>query len=129
MGKILNIQDFLAQKERQKRAETETVFVEGLGGEIEIKRLPLATFFDLTTSVDESSSGAELLRAQYDLIYAFCPILHSQELQNAYDCKVPSAVVQHVFQDNMDDSNTVTTAITAMYGNKSREQLEDELKN
>ncbi len=129
MGKVVSIADLLEQKEKRTKVETATVYVESLGGELEIKKLPLATFMDLVAGVSENSSGQEILQAQYELIYSFCPVLHNLELQAAYECKVPSDIVGKVFNDNLDDINAVTTAIAELYGNKSLTQMEEELKN
>lgn len=123
MSRKLTVADLLERRER-KRQETRAVEVPGLGGELEIRRLPLVRFLELSDRVKEDSTAEELLRAQYDMIYAFCPILHSQELLEG--CQVPTDIVPKVFGDDMGAMNTVVNAIAAMYGVESQE---DEIKN
>lgn len=113
MGKRLSIADLLAQKEKPLK-ESVWVDVPELGGEIEVRRLPLARFMELSGKVDPEDPVA-MLQAQYEMIYAFCPILHDDELQKVYDCNVPPDIVPKVFRENMESMGTVVSAIGSFY--------------
>lgn len=122
MGKRLTITDLMAQKD--KTAPTSVwVDVPVLGGEIEVRRLPLARFMELSRGA-KSEDPAETLQAQYEMIYAFCPILHEDELQNHFGCDVPTDIVPKIFLENTSGMNRVVNAIGSFYL-----EAEDELKN
>lgn len=122
MGKKLSIADLMAQKEKPLR-ESLWVDVPGLGGEIEVRRRPLARFLELTSSFTQDDP-AGMLRAQYELIYEFCPILHDPELQAEFGCKIPTEIVPLVFQENMGDMNRVIEAVSGFYL-----EAEEQVKN
>lgn len=119
----LTIEDLLAKKDRQE-VKSKTVYLNGLGGELEVRRIPLARYMEYT---DKASSGdaQAMLEAQCEMIYACCPILHDQQLQEAYECREPLEIVEKVLQDNLADMNALTVAIASLYGM----DLEDDLKN
>ena len=122
MGKKLNIADLMAQKEKVIPLSI-WVDVPELGGEIEVRRLPLARFMELSSKVNPDDPVATL-QAQYEMIYAFCPILHEDELQKHFDCQVPTDIVPKIFLENTSGMNRVVKAIGSFYL-----EAEDELKN
>ena len=110
----LTIEDLLAVKERPSYEKT-TVFLPSLGGELEVVKIPLARYMRMISEA-ASDDAEKSLYAQYDLIYACCPLLHDAQLQEAYACHEPSEIVPKVLQENLGDLNTLTVAITGMYG-------------
>jgi len=122
MGKRLTITDLMAQKDKTARTSV-WVDVPVLGGEIEVRRLPLARFMELSRGVN-SEDPAATLQAQYDMIYAFCPILHEDDLQEHFACDVPTDIVPKIFRENMGSMNLVVDAIGSFYL-----EAEDEAKN
>ena len=82
----------LALKERPKR-ETVTVHVPGIDTTVELRKLPLA-----------------------EKIYAFCTDFHEPELQEQYDCKVPTDIVGKILLDDLGDWTFLGAAINRMYG-------------
>lgn len=129
-GLKLTLSELLAKKEQRDRdrVEYKSVYVENLGGELEIKKLPLPQFLDKIGDLNDDTGAGEAMRAQLDLIYDCCPVLHSKELQDAYDCIEPTDVVAKVFDDNFSDISLVTAAIFEMYGMDSSD-IVGELKN
>ena len=121
----LTIADLIAHKEKPLQ-QTAEVYVPGMDGTIEIKRLPLVEYQELILDVNNAQTAAEQLRATFNLIYSFCPILHAQETLDACGCKgAPTDVVPLVFREDAGDMQAVTSAILEMYGNGTR----DEIKN
>lgn len=119
----LTIEDLLAKKDR-RQDDVKTVHLDGLGGELEIKRIPLQKYMEYMERA-ESGNAQATLDAQNEMIFACCPILHSQQLQEAYECKDPLDIVGKVLQDNIVDMNALVTAISTFYG----VNLDEDLKN
>lgn len=129
-GLKLTLSDLMKRKEQRERDKTEykSVYVENLGGELEVKKLPLTKFLDLIDGINEDTGAGESLRVQMDMIYECCPLLHNAELQQAYDCTEPTDIVGKVFDDNLTDIMTVVAAIFEFYGMDSAD-IVGELKN
>lgn len=119
----LTIEDLLAQKDRQQD-DVKTVHLDGLGGELEVRRIPLVKFTDYMERTQKGDSKATL-EAQYEMIYACCPILHNEQLLEAYECKDPLDIVPKILRENIMDMNALVTAISSFYG----VDLDDDLKN
>ena len=106
----------LALKERPKR-ETVTVHVPGIDTTVELRKLPLAEFMSLDNRLAELDAGTpEFLRALAEKIYAFCTDFHEPELQEQYDCKVPTDIVGKILLDDLGDWTFLGAAINRMYG-------------
>lgn len=119
----LTIEDLLAQKDL-RQDNVKTVHLDGLGGELEVRRIPLVKFTDYMERTQKGDAKATL-EAQYEMIYACCPILHNEQLQEAYECKDPLDIVPKILRENIMDMNALVTAISAFYG----VDLDDDLKN
>ena len=119
----LTIEDLLAQKD-WRQDDVKTVHLDGLGGELEVRRIPLVKFTDYMERTQKGDAKA-MLEAQYEMIYACCPILHNEQLQEAYECKDPLDIVPKILRENIMDMNALVTAISAFYG----VDLDDDLKN
>lgn len=119
----LTIEDLLAQKDR-RQDDVKTVHLDGLGGELEVHRIPLVKFMDYMDRTQKGDTKA-MLEAQYEMIYACCPILHNEQLQEAFECKDPLDIVPKILLENVVDMNALVTAISSFYG----VDLDDDLKN
>lgn len=119
----LTIEDLLAQKDRQE-VKTKTVHLDGLGGELEVRRIPLDKFTDYMERTQKGDAKTKL-ETQYEMIYDCCTILHNEQLQEAYECKDPLDIVPRVLRENIMDMNALVAAISAFYG----VDLYDDLKN
>ena len=123
----LSLAELIARKEKPLK-QTAEVFVPGMGGTVEIRRLPLVEYQELSSAYATAKGGGETLEAIYDMIYAFVPILHSQELLDAYGCKgAPTDVVPLVFREDVGDMVAVINAVGALYGDGG--EARDEIKN
>lgn len=119
----LTIEDLLAQKDR-RQDDVKTVHLDGLGGELEVRRIPLVKFTDYMERTQKGNAKTKL-ETQYEMIYACCPILHNEQLLEAYECKDPLDIVPRVLRENIMDMNALVAAISAFYG----VDLYDDLKN
>ena len=86
----------LALKERPKR-ETVTVHVPGIDTTVELRKLPLAEFMSLDNRLAELDAD-------------------EPELQEQYDCKVPTDIVGKILLDDLGDWTFLGAAINRMYG-------------
>lgn len=130
LGVKLTLDDLLKKKEQREKEKTEykTVYVDSLGGELEVKKLPLSKFMTLIDDISENTGAGESLRIQMELIYECCPLLHNKELQEAYECTEPTDIVGKIFDDNLSDVMKVVGAIFEFYGMDSGDIL-GEVKN
>lgn len=123
----LSIAELLARKER-RTVQTAEVYVPGLDGCLELVRQPLGMYIDLNGKIADAPDGESFLRAAADMIYEFCPVLHTQEMQEGFDCKVPTDIVHKLLGDGLGDYMAICSAINGMYGMDGAE-ARDEAKN
>lgn len=119
----LTIEDLLAQKDR-RQVDVKTVHLDGLGGEMEVRRIPLDKFTDYMERTQKGDAKTKL-ETQYEMIYDCCPILHNEQLLNAYECDDPLNIVPKVLRENIMDMNDLVAAISSFYG----VDLYEDLKN
>ena len=122
--KNLTLEDMIARKETPLQ-QTAEVYVPCLDGNLTIQRQSLVTYQRAVDAINGAESAEERLRATFEAVYAFCPILHEPALQEAYGCKVPPDIVPLVFREDAGSIGAVFSAILALYGDGVR----DELKN
>lgn len=120
----LTIEQLIAKKDHQS-PEVKMVHLDSLGGDLEIKKIPLGRYMEMNGRVEKAADMAEVLSIEYEMIYACCPILHSQRLQEAYECRDPLEIVPKLFDDNLSDLNTIMAEIATFYG----VNIGDDLKN
>lgn len=121
--KLLTIEDLLAKKGWQQD-EVKRVYLHILGGELEVHRIPLVKFMDYMDRTQKGDTKA-MLEAQYEMIYACCPILHNEQLQEVYECKDPLDIVPKILRESIADMNALVTTISSFYG----VDLDEDLKN
>lgn len=124
MAKKLTIEDLIARKSRLP-AESRSVYVPGLDGEITVQKLPLERMLNVMDGLD-AASMKDSMAAQVDLIYAAVPMFRDKGLQDAYGCAEPSDIVYRVLNDNLGDIGVLANAVLSFYG--LDEQM-NELKN
>ena len=120
----LTLEQLMHQDQDERRRALVTV--PGLGGELEIVRLPLPQYLAMMDPYQEGTTS-DVLRMMVEIVYAHVPIFHEQALQEAYDCRIPTDVVCRVLRDNMGDLALLVAEISLLYGTP-REQY-DEIKN
>lgn len=121
---VLSIEQLIQKKAQLKPVQVKRVHIDKLGGELEIKRLPVTTYWDLVSKVDQNDTST-LLQAEFDMIYAFCPALHDNRLLEAYDIDIPVDIVPAIFGEDLGAIGQMVTAITEMYGNSEAEELKN----
>lgn len=120
---MLTIEDLIRKKEELKPVRAKRIHVDLLGGELELRRLPLTEYWDMINRVDPEDQ-AGLLQKEIDMIYAFCPALHDHHLQEAFGVDVPTDIVPAVLGEDLSAIAAVVGEISSMYG-----YAEDETKN
>lgn len=126
--KKLTVADLLAMKEKPL-AQTADVYVPALDRIVTIERRSLMDYQRAVDAINNATTTEEQLRATFEIIYTFCPILHDPELQAGYGTDqaphVPPDIVPMAFQQNAGAIKTVFNAILELYGDGVR----DEVKN
>ena len=108
----------LMERAEQRRDGAKTykqVYLPTLDGELVFEKISLTRVLGLLDGVDSTDMQANL-DFHVQLIYDCCPMLRSQELQEAFGCKVPTDIVCALLEDNFGDISTAADAILAMYG-------------
>lgn len=124
--KRLTLEDLIAAKEKPL-VQTSEVYVPVLDGTLELRRQSLVTYQKAVSAINRAQTDEEALRATFEAIYAFCPMLHEQALQDAYGCKTPPDIVPLVLREDAGSVSAVVEGILAMYGDgsKAREALKN----
>lgn len=125
--KKLALEDLMARAEQRAwdKKAYKNVYVEPLGGELTVEKIPLPRVLSMLDGVD-GDNMMDNLDFQVNLIYQCCPMLRKPELQAAYDCKEPTDIVRAVFEDNIMAISRVADEILAFYG---LEDPKDAVKN
>lgn len=119
----LKITDIIKKKEVIQKNFKE-VEIPALGGSLEIKKLPLGEFLEMLDDFGEKTTTAEAVRMQCEVIYECIPLLHSAEIQEAYQCGEPTEIVYKILNDDLSEIARIFNEILEFYGMAS-----DELKN
>lgn len=115
--KKLALADLMTRAEQRSGDKTayKNVYVEPLGGELTVEKIPLPRVLSMLDVVD-SDNMMDNLDFQVNLIYQCCPMLRKPELQAAYDCKEPTDIVCALFDDNMGAISKTAESILGFYG-------------
>lgn len=115
--KKLALADLLARAEQRagdKKAYKQ-VYIEPLGGELTMEKIPLTRVLSMLDVVD-ADSIMENLDFQSELIYKCCPALRDPALMEAYGVETSTEIVCIVFEDNMGAISKAAEAILDFYG-------------
>ena len=115
--KKLSLEDLLARAEQREQGKTvfKRVYVDSLGGDLELQRIPLSRMLSMLDGVD-GSSMQENLDFQTAIIYQCCPVLRNPALLEAFQCDTQTEVVCAVFEDNMGAISGLAEEILGFYG-------------
>ena len=115
--KKLALEDLMTRAEQRAgdKKSYKQVYIEPIGGELTMEKIPLPRVLSMLDGVD-SDSMTENLDFQVNLIYQCCPMLRNHALQEAYNCKDPTDIVCAVFEDNMGAISKAAEAILDFYG-------------
>lgn len=125
----LTLDDLIARKEQRKQATPsyKDVYIDMLGGNILVEKIPLRQLIGLLEGLD-SDSPQDALQAKIDIIYSCCPIMRKKELQDAYNCDVPNDIVCKLFHEKLGPINKLVVSIIDLYGMGDDKSIE-EVKN
>lgn len=128
-NKRLTLEDLIARKAQREETKPalKTVCLEKLGGELTIKKLPLADMLRLMEGVGEEATLRENLEFEVELIYKCCPLFQDKRLQEEYDCVEPTDIVCKVLEDDLGAIAELSAAILDFYG--MGESVRQQLKN
>lgn len=130
--KRITLNDLLARKEQadKDKMELKYLYCEGLGGEIQVVRLPMRRILEYMDEVGEQTKMVESMEWNIQLIYAHCPIFKDRQLQEVYECKEPDEIIEKVFNGNISAIGTFAQKILTLYGFEDEESApEIEVKN
>lgn len=115
--KKLALEDLMARAEQREQGKTvfKRVYVDSLGGDLELERIPLSRMLSMLDGVD-GSTMQENLDIQTEIIYRCCPLLRNTELREAFHCETQTEVVCAVFEDNMGAISDLAEEILGFYG-------------
>lgn len=115
--KKLVLEDLLARAEQRAGDKNayKNVYVEPLGGELTVEKIPLARVLSMLDGVD-GSSMTDNLDFQADIIYHCCPVLRDPALREAYGDKTSTDLVCAVFEDNIGAISKTAEEILDFYG-------------
>ena len=115
--KKLALADLMARAEQRAGDKTayKHVYVEPLGGELTVEKIPLARVLSMLDGVD-GGSMTENLDFQADIIYHCCPVLRDHALMDAYGAKTSTDLVCAVFEDNIGAISKTAEEILDFYG-------------
>ena len=116
-NKKLSLEDLLARAEQRERGKTvfKRVYIDSLGGDLELERIPLSRMLSMLDGVD-GSSMQDNLDFQTAIIYQCCPVLRNPALREAFHCDTQTEVVCAVFEDNMGAISGLAEEILGFYG-------------
>ena len=115
--KKLALEDMMARAEQREHGKTvfKRVYVDSLGGDLELERIPLSRMLSILDGVD-GSTMQENLDIQTEIIYRCCPLLRNPALREAFHCETQTEVVCAVFEDNMGAISNLAEEILGFYG-------------
>lgn len=128
-AKKLTLEDLIARKAQRDEAKMsfKAVYLEKLGGELTIKKLPLMEMLRLMEGAGDDATLQESLEFEIELIYKCCPLFQDKRLQAEYDCAEPTDVVCRVLDDDIGAVAELAAAIMDFYG--MGESIRQQLKN
>lgn len=137
--KKLLLEDLLdrARQSENDKIKIREYYSEGLGGTIQVNKMPLRKITELMDNVSNTDSLVQALDGNIELIYKSVPIFQSKELQATYGCVEPYDIVAKVFDDNINEINNLADFILGFYGlsnvkdntDVEPEDMVEELKN
>jgi len=126
--KKLTLEDLIALKEKPLTTTAE-VYVPALGGTITIQRGSLMDYQRAIDAINSASSTEERVRATFEAIYTFCPILHDPNLHIVYGTDqegcVPPDIVPRVFREDAGSISAVFNGILELYGDGVRTEVKN----
>lgn len=126
MSKKATLADIIARKKQGKMDTLQVAHYdsETLGMQVEIRKIPLGRFMELTQEVEEGN----LLEGMNKILFECCPIFKedTKEAMEIYDVSVPTDLPSAVFEDQMNEMNEILELINGFYGMKN---LDKEVKN
>lgn len=113
----LTLAELMSRAEQRSNKENlrKLVPLPGLGGALEIEKVPLSRILDIMDGTN-ADSMRDNMDCQVELIYTCCPMMRETSLQEVCQCNDPMDVVYKVLDDNMGDIALLADAILNFYG-------------
>lgn len=108
----LTIEKILEKKRIIETEENKPYYSEFFGAEIVIENHPLKKVSEIVSK----DYGEDSLRADFELIYAFCPIFRNKKLHEEYEVQDPIDIIELVFNHNLGAIQDLAKAILKRYG-------------
>ncbi len=108
----LTIEKILEKKRILESTDKKPYYCEFFGAEIDIEEHSLKKVSEIVSK----DYGEDSLRADFELIYAFCPIFRNKKLQEEYNVQDPIDIIELVFNHNLGAIQDLAKAIMKRYG-------------
>lgn len=108
------------------KLQVKHVDVPSMGFSLELRKPKIEKVLNLLDEIKATESTAENTRFMQELIYEACPMLHSSNLQETFDCKEPIDIVIAVLGDDYKALNMLTEHVLDFYG---LGELDEAVKN
>lgn len=108
----LTIEKILEKKHILETEENKPYYCEFFGAEIVIENHPIKKVSEIVSK----DYGDDSLRADFELIYAFCPIFRNKKLHEEYEVQDPIDIIELVFNHNLGAIQDLAKAIMKKYG-------------
>lgn len=111
----LTIEKILEKKHILESTDKKPYYCKFFGAEIDIEEHSLKKVSEIVSK----DYGEDSLRADFELIYAFCPIFRNKKLHEEYNVQDPIDIIELVFNHNLGAIQDLAKAILRRYGLES----------
>lgn len=108
----VTVASILKKKKIMEEVKTTPFYSEVFQGEIDIDDVSPAKIMEIIQGASED----EPLRADYELIYACCPVFRDKELQTEYEVEDPIDIVGAIYKHNLIEPSSLAKHILKRYG-------------
>ncbi len=112
MTKKVGIAEILQAKKIFEETRQEGFYSTVFGGEIEVEDVPPQKILEIVNGSDKEDP----LRANYELIYACCPVFRGTDVLAEFEVQDPVMVVEKAFCGNIVEVDNLAKHILKRYG-------------
>ena len=108
------------------KLQVKVVEIPSLDFSLELRKPKIEKVLSRLDDIENVNSSEENIRFMQELVYDACPMLHNQELQEAFECKEPIDIVTAILNDNYKELERLSEHVLDFYG---LGELDDAVKN
>lgn len=129
INKKLTLEDLTMRKLKGNldKLQIKTYYSKELGGEIEIKKMPIKKYLEMLDGVDEDDM-MENIDFINSAVFEACPIFkeNSKALMETYEVSIPNELPLVVLNENMGELNEIVEVLNSFYG---LDKVKEKIKN